>query len=106
MCVFALKPVTRRPQVDLPASMVVHPELTAISAVSVEEDAGSSCNGVIMKVPAAQIKAFDAREAGYDPLVFYIATYTLYQSSNAPISPFFLFFFALPSAGGTHLLSP
>ena len=48
--------------------MVVHPGLTAISAVSVEEDPGSSCNGVIVKVSAAEIPAFDAREAGYNRL--------------------------------------
>ena len=52
-------------QVNLPASMVVHPGLTSISAVSVEEEPGSRCNGVIVKVLQSEIPAFDEREAGY-----------------------------------------
>jgi hypothetical protein len=45
--------------------MVVNPNVAAVSAVSVEEDASASCNGVLVQIDASEIEKFDYREAGY-----------------------------------------
>ena len=64
-----------------PTPMMPNPNVGGVTAVSVANDDASSCNGVIVEVPASEMAAFDAREKGYTRQLVPLERITLHPAA-------------------------